>query len=168
MGGWHEAGLRLVFLYGNSSFRQKSSVYVTFAILRWASKGTKAVPRITKQKDVHRGLKLTPMEYKKGNRRGEKLWSDLHKDPVLPSSPSTPHSSILPRCSLLIASDARGKIRGIGDAFAVNLMKIEIWNFKETETFHYTNFCSRFPPSVKKGFVKREALRFHKFTQAPS
>ena len=32
-------------------------------------------------------------------------------------------------------------------------------HFKKTETFQYTHFTSCHPPSVKKGFVKGEALR---------
>ena len=32
-------------------------------------------------------------------------------------------------------------------------------HFKKTETFQYTHFTSCHPPSVKKGFVKWEALR---------
>ena len=33
-------------------------------------------------------------------------------------------------------------------------------HFKPTETFQYTHFTSSYPPSVKSGFVKGEALRF--------
>ena len=32
-------------------------------------------------------------------------------------------------------------------------------HFKKTETFQYTHFTSCHPPSLKKGFVKGEALR---------
>ena len=32
-------------------------------------------------------------------------------------------------------------------------------HFKQTETFLHTHFTSCHPPSVKKGFVKGEALR---------
>jgi len=32
-------------------------------------------------------------------------------------------------------------------------------HFKPTETFHYTHFSTCRPSEVKKGFIKREALR---------
>ena len=32
-------------------------------------------------------------------------------------------------------------------------------HFKPTETFQYTNFYSRHPPGITKGFIKGEALR---------
>ena len=50
----------------------------------------------------------------------------------------------------VVYTDTRFKVKSI---FDVNI------HFKKTETFQYTPFTSCQPPSVKKGFLKGEALR---------
>ena len=46
-----------------------------------------------------------------------------------------------------------------GTRFKEKSILDEKTRFKKTETFQYTHFTSCHPPSVKKGFVKGEALR---------
>jgi len=46
-----------------------------------------------------------------------------------------------------------------GPRFAISKTLDVQTHFKPTETFQYTQFSSRHPLSVKKGFIKRETLR---------